>query len=366
MLEEVKSTSVNEYVKQAIVQFNVTDHAINELKQKYMPLKIENLDDKAGYDAVYNALREVKGLRINVDKKRKELNEDAVYFQKKVNEEAKRITGELLEVENHLSEERSAYEAEKERIKKEKEAAKQKKIQARIASLLSIGFVFNGNEYISDCGMAGTVWPAENLQSIEDEEFEAVFQIHKKDYEDEQARLNALRQQQKDEEEKARAAQLEAQAKRDAEIKAEKDRLAKIEEEQKAKQAALDEAARIQKQKEDEFAAKEAKFAADQKAAADAEEHKARQEKWRQEALAEKNNITQTADAPCEEDSDTIPNNAPDNYLDKIRILSLFKSIEDTLRGRQEYSKEIEDIAYRATIGFYEIINRVKHEVSKL
>jgi myosin heavy subunit len=100
-----------------IAKFNIPDTAIAKMTGEYLPLKIADANDAAGYKAVHEARMVVKSKRVEVEKVRKELKADALEYGRKVDAEAKRITAMLQPIEDHLTAEEEAYFAEKERIK---------------------------------------------------------------------------------------------------------------------------------------------------------------------------------------------------------------------------------------------------------
>lgn len=112
---------------------------IMELANKYLPLKIAGPEDKAGFNLVYGALQDVKGLRVKTDKLRKETNETAQKWIRTNNEEARRLTNLLAPVETHLQAERDRYEAEIEAIKAEKQRKVDERNQGRVDALLAVG-----------------------------------------------------------------------------------------------------------------------------------------------------------------------------------------------------------------------------------
>lgn len=136
-------------IENELKKFNVTDAAISELATQYMPLIVKGIDDKDGLKIVNAARKVVKGYRIDVDKRRKELNTDALAFQRRINEEAKRITALLEPIENHLAAEEKKIDDEIERIKLEKERAEAARFQARVISLTGLKFMFDGVHYYS-------------------------------------------------------------------------------------------------------------------------------------------------------------------------------------------------------------------------
>jgi hypothetical protein len=106
-----------------VIKYDVTEAAIAEMKKQFMPLVINNIDDKESFDAVHNARMVVKNHRVSIEKKRKELKADALEYGRKVDSEAKRITALLEPIETHLQTEEDKVINEKKRIQEEKEAA---------------------------------------------------------------------------------------------------------------------------------------------------------------------------------------------------------------------------------------------------
>jgi len=130
--------TVNE-VETGIVKFVPTDAAIAEMRNQYMGLKVNGIDDKEGLKAVHDARMIVKGKRVEVEKKRKALKADALEYGRKVDAEAKRITALLQPIEDHLQHEEDIVTREKERIAKE-EAERQAAItRDRMEKLAAVG-----------------------------------------------------------------------------------------------------------------------------------------------------------------------------------------------------------------------------------
>jgi hypothetical protein len=200
-----------------VINYNVSDSAIAEMKANYLPMVINGVEDKEGYKAVVEARKSVKRIRLDVEEKRKELNKDALEYQRRVNAEAKRITGEIEPIEDHLSAQEKAIDAEKERIKQQKEQEEQIRYDLRLKKLLSIGFEWNGAMYqFRDHAM-----PMHSLKSCSDEEFISFIGMAENDW-----NLDQLIKAQKE------AKQAEARRLEQESIEAEKARLKAIQEEQ--------------------------------------------------------------------------------------------------------------------------------------
>ena len=110
-----------------------------EIADAYLPLTIAGIEDKAGYSKVYDALQDVKAIRVKTDKVRKATNEKAQEWIRTNNEEAKHLTGILAPVEKHLQAERDRYEAQVEAIKAEKQRIADERNQGRVNALLAVG-----------------------------------------------------------------------------------------------------------------------------------------------------------------------------------------------------------------------------------
>ena len=122
-----------------VIKYAVTDTAIATLAERFLPLKINGVEDKDGFTAVHEARIMVKGYRVDIEKKRKELKQEALEYGKKVDTEAKRITCLLEPIEDHLIKEEDAYNAAKEAIKNaarlRAEAEARAKAEAEAAAL---------------------------------------------------------------------------------------------------------------------------------------------------------------------------------------------------------------------------------------
>lgn len=191
-------------------KFNITDHVISAMKDRYMPLSIKGIEDKAGYLMVKEARLTIKSKRVEVEKIRKELKEDALRYGRIVDAEAKRITALLEPIEHHLSEEQSRIDNEKENIRLEKERKKRELFQNRIDS-------FRKYDFIPTDLLA--------LEQMTEEEFEKHLDQAKILFEEKQKRLAEIEAEKKAQEEK---------------IRVENERLANVAAEQRAAQEKIE------------------------------------------------------------------------------------------------------------------------------
>lgn len=117
------------------VVFSVTDAGIAELEAKHRGLVVAH-GDKKGYLALTQAIAEVRTARTDVEKRRKELKQDALDYGRLVDSTAKAITERLEAIEGPLKANKEQIDAENERIRKEKEEAERLRI-AGIQSLIA-------------------------------------------------------------------------------------------------------------------------------------------------------------------------------------------------------------------------------------
>lgn len=136
-----------ETIEQQLEKFRPYETTIAEMKERAMSLKIEDINDKDGYKNVYAARQLVKNKRLEVDKMRKALNEDALKRQKMVNGEAQRIIGQLEPIEDHLQQEEDKYNAWKIEEKRKKEREEEERISRRNEVLINLQMAFDGRGY---------------------------------------------------------------------------------------------------------------------------------------------------------------------------------------------------------------------------
>jgi hypothetical protein len=119
-------STVLEAAATPLIRYSVTDNAIAELRQELAGLTAET---REGYELVRQAIARTRGLRTDIEERRKELNRDALDWQRKVNGEAKRLTGLLLEIEEPLKARKQAVDDEKDRLRREAERAELIKLE---------------------------------------------------------------------------------------------------------------------------------------------------------------------------------------------------------------------------------------------
>lgn len=114
------------------LDLGVADGVIADLQDRLTGL---TADTPEGYEQVKAGLKEVASVRIGVDKSRMELKRPHLDFGKKVDEEAKRITAQLIQIEQPLKQEKQKVDDVLKAEKKAREKAEQDRKNAeQIAS----------------------------------------------------------------------------------------------------------------------------------------------------------------------------------------------------------------------------------------
>jgi hypothetical protein len=190
-MSEIKVPTFDELVKTELTKFDVVVPKIEELKAQCLPLTINGLDDVDGYKAVSDALKFVVKKRTSIEDKRKELKADSLAYGKAVDARAKEITQMLSPIEEHLREQKEKVDAELLKIEEQKEAHKQSVIKCRHNSLLNLGMLPIGNEYVNEKYGDYSTFPIINLETLSDEDFLEHIAILTKLYEqDEKKRID--------------------------------------------------------------------------------------------------------------------------------------------------------------------------------
>lgn len=251
--QELKIIPVEEQITVELVKANVTETIINSLKERYLPLKIDGIDDKETYLQVKEARKECKSLRVLAEKICKKGREEAVAIQKAWVSKEKEVTGQISKVEDYLEKQEKDYEtaveAEKQRRKREQE----EQFILRQQSLSSMGVLYdNGNFTIGEVSFEMSI-----IKECDPEIWENDI---KPKYEEEFKKVEAVRLEQervKQEKEAELKKQQEEMERREREL-AEKEAALKAaqEEQEKKKQEEEERKSNEEKQKRQELQSK--------------------------------------------------------------------------------------------------------------
>jgi len=226
---------------QELVRFDISMQHVERLRRDYLPLKIQDVNDKENYKLVRSARLEIKALRCKIESTGKTLRKSALDYQRAVMAEEKRIVALLSPVEEHLEAEEKRIDDEKARIKAEAEAREAARIQERVNKLFTLGARFDGVTYSA----AGMMVKHVELVACSDEDFAAALDAIADKVQEEKEKLAA--------EEATRKAEAERLKKIAEEQAQERKRLAEIAAEQKRQQAKIEaEKAALAKKQEEE------------------------------------------------------------------------------------------------------------------
>ena len=121
-------------IETALAEFDEPRAMIASVKP-YGALTVAN----DGIGKVEEAHKQVKRLRIDIDKRRKELTEGALNYQRAINATAKELTAEVAPIEGALQAQREEYDSAKLKEKQAKEASKAAQLQDRANQLAAVG-----------------------------------------------------------------------------------------------------------------------------------------------------------------------------------------------------------------------------------
>jgi hypothetical protein len=146
---EVKILTTEEVIESAKAELIAVcpEQATNAIIAKNAALSIAGTEDKEGEKAVDTARKEMKALRIAIEKKRKELKDIALKYGREVDGTAKLLSDPVEKEENRLQ----AMLDDVERLRKEAAEDERRRVLQRFEDrtkfLFSIGFGFNGVVY---------------------------------------------------------------------------------------------------------------------------------------------------------------------------------------------------------------------------
>lgn len=125
-----------------VVKFDITEAAITELSEKYAEPKVPQNKDE--YEVLKAGIKEVRDIRVAIDKERKAQNEAALAHQRAVNEMGNGIIERLKAIESPMKLcKQEVDEAEERRVREqeEKEAKRLEGIRARLDRIEEYGQV---------------------------------------------------------------------------------------------------------------------------------------------------------------------------------------------------------------------------------
>lgn len=267
----------------SIAEYSPTEAALADLRQRYANVVFDVATTK-GMEAARKGRAEIRGYRTALEAKRKEIKAPALERCRLIDEEAKRITGELVALEDPIDSLIKAEEQRKEAERAAKELAERQrvtKIHERIGSLAELVATKTGRSSAEIERTIETVeswtpdgWAAEFTEQAQAAKAAALAKLGELraaaiEQEAEQARLKAEReelarlraeQQQREREERERAEadrikreaeEREARAKIEAEEREARERIAEQQRKADAERAEADRIAREKREAEE-------------------------------------------------------------------------------------------------------------------
>ena len=163
MTTEVKAGGI------AALSAVASDAVLAKMREDFASL---SADTKEGYEEVRQAIKLCVKTRTGIDAARKNLNAEALKWQRDVNAEAKRITSEVEAIEEPLVKMKEAVDAEAERKRKELEAKQLAFVNGRMAQYLAV---------------AGEVCPLETAEALPEIEWAEYLRVGGEKHEERKA-----------------------------------------------------------------------------------------------------------------------------------------------------------------------------------
>jgi hypothetical protein len=169
---------MNVVIQSELKKFDAVVPAINQIKESYMPLSINGIEDEEGYEKVKEALKFMVTKRNEVEAKRKELKADSLALGKAIDQRAREISAMLEPIESHLRHQKESIDQEIKRIEEAKIAERQAQINQRIDKLMSINGMYQTiTEFVwaSKLGSEQISLLRINLEIFDEQQFEEFY-----------------------------------------------------------------------------------------------------------------------------------------------------------------------------------------------
>ena len=310
-------------ISQELEKANITPAIIAGLKERYMSVTINGIEDKAGYKLADEARKNCKTMRVMATKVCKAGREEAVKIQKDWIAKEKEVTGEIELVEAHLEAELKKVDDAKEAIRIEEERRQQEMIQNRVKQLMGNGCSFDGSVY----SINGATISHTEVAMMQDSLFIPFLETAKAKYKKLLAEKAEAERLQKEEEERQRKEREEFEAKKKV-FEAEQARIAKENEEREAKiKADQDRIAKEQQDRENAIKAEQEKLDAEKKRIEDERIAKEREEQHQKELAEAREKAAEEARLKAIQDAENekgrIAKEAEDARIEAERLAAL-------------------------------------------
>lgn len=160
---------IDAHTKAELARFNPFTAAMDTLRKRSLELVIKDEFDKEGFEAMQRfRLDELRDTRIEMDKLRKSIVDDAVKFQRTVNQFANPLIDQLEALEAPLKQREAWYKAKLEERRTRAAREKAEKTAARTKRLTDAGMVLNEGTY----SLGVYIITVESVEGAEDVAFE--------------------------------------------------------------------------------------------------------------------------------------------------------------------------------------------------
>lgn len=232
---EIQELSLEKVIEIKLVQNNVTEQVLAELKEKYGSLRLQSLDDKEGYLEIKQAAKNCAKLRNLAGKLCKEGREEAVKVQKLWISKEKEVVARIADVEDTLDAEVARFEAEVKRKEEEEKRRQEEMYINRQATLTKMGARYEGGSFVLGevsfeaelvKGASEDVWEEAVVPKFrsEYEKVEAARAAEEKRIAEEKAEMERQRQELQRQQEEMRIMQEELRKERERTEKAEREK----------------------------------------------------------------------------------------------------------------------------------------------
>lgn len=166
--EELPQRTVENAIKPELVVFDKYEARINELKEKYSAIKINGIEDKAGYESARIAAGELRTTRTGSEEDRKSAKAFYLECGRAIDKKATWIENEILKLETPIKNQMIEIDKAKEKIKADKENEDIERLKVRHNLLVSSGATFDGIDYI----VSGTSFSQAEIKAHPEEYFQ--------------------------------------------------------------------------------------------------------------------------------------------------------------------------------------------------
>lgn len=135
-------------ITEGVKKFDPYEIRMNELKEKYCGLKINGIEDKEGIEQNKLAIAELRTIRVNTEKDRKDIKAPFLKAASSIDAKAQWIMTGISAIEEPLKAEKKKIQDELERLARIEQDRINEVIKKRVTQLSEMGAIFNGVEYI--------------------------------------------------------------------------------------------------------------------------------------------------------------------------------------------------------------------------